>query len=295
MAITRITQNTLSRHSLDALQRGLDRMARLQEQLSSGRQINRPSDDPSGTTTAMRLRSDVAAAQQYQRNAQDGLSWLGLTDATLQTVTDSARNARDLGLQGANSSLGQTAREALAGQVDQIRSSLLTDANTTYLGRPIFGGVTAGSRAYDASGSYVGEPGSVQRTVGDGVKVRVDTDGSSVFGPAGDSVFDHLTALAAALRSGDTTAMRAASEAVGTDTDRITAGRAEAGTRYARLEQAAQTGADNELRTKNALSTVENVDLPKVVVELQMQQTAYQAALAATAKAVQPSLLDFMR
>ena len=70
---------------------------------------------------------------------------------------------------------------------------------------------------------------------------------------------------------------------------------AEVGTRYQRVDAANQAGADTELRVTSSLSDVENADLPKVVVDLQQQQTAYQASLAATARVMQPSLLDFLR
>ena len=201
MAITRVTQHMISQRSLSSLQTNLSRMASLQEQLSSGRTLNRPSDSVSGTASAMRLRDKLAAVQQYQSNAQDGLSWLGTTDTALTTITDAVREARDVGLQGANGgSLDQAARDALASQIDGLREQLVSEANTSYLGRPVFGGITSGSVAYDASGTYVGQAGTVQRTVGEGVKVRVDTDASSVFGATGSSVFDHLSALSSALR-----------------------------------------------------------------------------------------------
>jgi flagellar hook-associated protein 3 FlgL len=302
MAITRVTQNMLTQRSLGSLQTNLNRMARTQEQLSTGRIINRPSDSPTGTASAMRLRDNLAATQQYQRNAQDGLAWLGTVDTTLTSITDQTREARDAALQGANSgAIGPAARNALAATVDQLRASLLSDANTTYLDRPVFGGITSGSTAY-AEGAlpgdpvtFTGVPGEVKRTIGDGVSVRVDQDGTKVFGPAGDSVFEHLTALSDSLRSGDQTGIAAGIDQLNTDLDRMIATHSEVGTRYKRVDAANQTGADGELSLKSSLSEIENADLPAVIVEMKMQETAYQASLAATARVMQPSLLDFLR
>jgi flagellar hook-associated protein 3 FlgL len=296
MAITRVTQRMLTNTSLSSLQGNLNRMSKLQEQLSTGRIINRPSDNPTGTTSAMRLRSDLRAAQQYQLNAQDGGAWLGTIDNSLTAVSDQLRQARDTALQGANTgSVGQAALEGLAATVDQLRSSLISQANTQYLGRPVFGGITAGTAAYDDSGAFVGTAGAVTRTVGDGVKIRVDADAPTVFGADGDNVFDHLDALATALRSGDHAAILDGVNKLNADLDRVTVAHAEVGTRANRIDQADQAGADTELRLKTSLSDVENADLPEVVVNLQMQQTSYQAALAATARVMQPTLLDFLR
>jgi flagellar hook-associated protein 3 FlgL len=191
--------------------------------------------------------------------------------------------------------VGQDARDALATELDQIRQGVLADANTSYLGRPVFGGTTAGTAAYDATGAYVGDGGQVNRTIGDGEQVRVDTDGQAAFGPAGDNVFDHLDALTTALRTNDTAGISAGLTALAADATRVANAHAAVGSVYNRVDAANQAATDGELRVKTSLSDVENIDLPKVMVDLQMQQTAYQAALGSTAKVIQPSLLDFLR
>lgn len=296
MALTRVTQSMMSRHSVGAMQTSLTRLAKLQEQLSTGRVLNRPSDSPTDTTSAMRIRSSLADVKQYGRNAEDGNGWLSMIDAALTSANDQVLRARDLALQGANEGVsGQTVRNALAAEVDQIREGLITTANSDYLGRPVFGGVTANDAAYDATGTFVGTPGAVNRTIGDGTTVRVDVDGNVAFGSAGSSVFDHLSALATALRTGDQATISASITALDADRDRITTTQTEVGSRQNRVEAAIQAAADTQLRLSTSLSEVENADLPKTVVDLQMQEVAYQASLGATARVMQPSLLDFLR
>ncbi|KRB79941.1 hypothetical protein ASE01_00020 [Nocardioides sp. Root190] len=296
MAIGRVTQRMLTEGSLDQLQRGLGRLARVQEQLSTGRIINRPSDNPTGTTTAMRLRSSMADQTQYSRNAQDGLGWLTQVDASLDSVTSTVKRARDLALQGANaSSAGPVAREALAIEVDGLRQELLARANTSYLDSPVFGGVTGGSQAYDATGTYVGTIGDVNRRIAGGVVVKVDVDGPDVFGDGATSAFAELAALSTALRAGDQAGISAAIGTLNTRIDTVTGARTAAGTRFQRLEQAEQAAADARISLENQLSTVENADLAETTVELKLQEVAYQAALAATSRVMQPSLLDFLR
>lgn len=296
MAIGRVTQHMMSQQALDGMQTGLSRLSQIQEQLSTGKVINRPSDDPSGATSAMRLRSSLADQKQYARNADDGLGWLNQTDTTLSSVAPQLRRARELGLQGISGAIGQQGRDALATEVDKLREGILADANATYLGRPVFGGITAGTTAYDATtGAFAGVPGAVNRSVADGVKVRVDTDAAAVFGGAGDDVFKHLADLSAALRGGDSTVIGDVVQKLTADAERVTTAQADVGTRAARIEKTRTTAEDAEFTLTNALSEVENTDLPKATVDLQMQQVAYQAALAATARVMQPSLLDFLR
>jgi len=296
MSITRVTQSMMSHRALDGLQLSLGRLSRTQEQLTTGRVLNRPSDSPTDTTAAMRLRSSLTDARQYARNAQDGQGWLAQVDSALQTMVNETRRARDLVLQGQNGALSASAREALAIEVDQLRESLISRANTTYLDRPVFGGVTAGSTAYDADGTYVGTTtGEVTRTVAEGVTVRVDFDGPQAFGPAGANLFDDLEAAANALRSGDQAAIGASIDKLAAGGERLTGALAEVGGRTNRLEAALLRAQDSELSMRKSLSEIENVDLPKAMVELQLQEVAYQAALGATARVLQPSLLDFLR
>jgi flagellar hook-associated protein 3 FlgL len=301
MTLVRMTQNMLSRQSYSGMQTAMNRVAKAQEQLTTGRLINRPSDDPTGATTAMRIRASLADQQQFVRNADDAVGWLNQTDGTLSSMSDQITHARDLALQGANTGAsGQQARDALATEVDQIRAGLISSANTQYLDRPIFGGITAGAKAYNADGSLadpaaIGVGTGVVRTIADGARVRIDVEGPDVFGASPNSVFDRLAALSTALKTNDTAAISAAIDGLKGDADRIDNVQSDIGARTVRVENARSIATSATLTLKNALSEVENVDLAKATVELGLQQVAYQAALGATAKVLQPSLLDFLR
>jgi flagellar hook-associated protein 3 FlgL len=294
MAITRVTQQMLSQRSLASIMGGLSQMAKYQEQLETGKKLNRPSDDAAGTNTALRMRTALAEQDQYVRNANDGKGWLSTVDSTLSGVVTQLQRANTLALQGANDgAMSQSAAEALATEIDQIRESLLQQANSDYLGRPVFGGTTAGSVAFDANGNYVGDGGEVTRRVGSGVSVRVDSDGRTVFGEDGDNVFSHLSALSAALRNGSD--IQTSIDQLQTDVTRISAAQADEGARLNRLTQASDLASQAQLRLKSSLSDVEDVELAEVTINVNQAEIAYKAALAAAAKTLQPSLLDFLK
>lgn len=295
MVMIRVTQNMVVGRSLTSLQAGLDRLAQTQEKLSTGKNLNRPSDSPTDATTSMKIRVQVAQTQQHVRNAQNGLGWLDVTDTTLQGMADNLRRVSELALQGANASITGTTSAALATEVAQIREGLLAQANTTYLDRPIFGGVTAGNQAFDATGAYVGVDSPVERSVADGVKVRIDISGTDVVGPNGASLFDDLTALESALRTGDKTAIQAGITAINARQKQVSNAQAAVGAAYNRVDSAERKGQDALVTLRTALSEVEDTDLPKAMVDLQMHEVAYQAALASTSRVMQPSLVDFLR
>jgi flagellar hook-associated protein 3 FlgL len=296
MTISRVTQGMMMDRSYLSLQTGLSRLAKSQEQLSTGRILNRPSDSPTDTTAAMRMRASLADATQHSRNAEDGLARLGQTDLTLQGMLNQVGRVRELAVRSVNT-LTQTpaAREAIAVEIEQLRESLIDSANTTYLGRPVFGGIVNGSKAYDDSGAFVGVPGAVQRTIGKDLKVAVSVDGPDAFGPAGANLFDTLKSLADSVRAGDTATTQTGLTALDTTRDRMTSALADVGTRTNRLERAAQAAKDSVLDLTSSLSEIENVDLARATMDLKLQEVAYQAALASTARLVQPSLADFLR
>src|SRR5690348_16990287 len=98
--IGRVTQRSIATHTLAGLQGNLSRLGDLQQKLSSGKQISKPSDSPTDTVAAMQMRSQISGNTQWSRNAADGIGWLGTIDQTLSSAMDSARRARDLTVQG---------------------------------------------------------------------------------------------------------------------------------------------------------------------------------------------------
>ena len=290
----RVTQRSLSDRVGRNLQRNSAAMARLQEQLSSGKLISKPSDSPTGTVSALRLRSEIRRAEQYRRNADDGIGWLGTADNTITDTLDTVRRARDLALQGANVATDSTAREALSAEVAQLREHALVLANTTYLGQPIFGGTGSATQAYSATGTYQGDTGVVARTIGPGVNVDVSLTGPTVFGPAGDDLFKVLDDIAQHLGSSPDL-LSADVAKLDQAFLRLQDNVALVGARYHQVEAMGDRADSNKLDATNQLAGVESIDLPETVMELQLQEVAYQAALGAASRVLQPSLVDFLR
>lgn len=297
----RITQRTVSTTMMNGLQSNLGRMQKLQEQLSSGKQVSRPSDSPVKTVEALQFRSTITRTEQYVRNADDGLALLGTADNALSDGLELTGRVRELVMRGMDASTNAEGRAALATEVDVLRDSLLGVANTRYLDRPVFGGDTNGSVAFSASGAYLGDGQQAMRTVGAGVQIGVTVPGGEVFGADGapDQLFSVLQQLSAALRDDDPSARSAALDGglvhLDSAVDRIISKLGEIGARFNRVDtvKAASEGALVTLAT--SLAEVEDIDLPKTIVDLQMQEVAYKSALGATARVVQPSLLDFLR
>ncbi|GAB3300344.1 flagellar hook-associated protein FlgL [Geodermatophilus aquaeductus] len=297
----RITQKAISQTALQGLNRNLTELGKLQEQLTSGKVVSRPSDSPTAVNRSMQIRKDQAATAQHARNISDAQSWMETTDTALTSMVAQVRRVRDLTVQAANDGAMTTeARTAISAEVAALRDSLLGLANENVDGRPVFGGATSGTKAYEADGTWVGVGSAdgtgvvpIKRRISNDEQVRIDTTGPEAFGPPGSDLFTVVGKIAADVGAGvsvqdDLTDLDAA-------IDRLLTAASTVGARAARVDNAAQVNTDRSLALKKQLTNVEDVDLPKTIMQLQFQQTGYQAALQATAQVIQPSLADFLR
>ena len=292
----RITQRAVALTSLQGLNRTLTDVGRLQQQLSSGRAISAPSDSPTGTNRAMQTRADQAAVDQQARNITDAKSWLDSADSVLQGMIDATRRVRDLTVQGSSTgSLSPASQEAIGMEVAQLRETLLGQANRTVQGRPLFGGVTSGTVAYDAAGVWIGQAGApIMRRVSDTEAVRVDLTGPEVFGAPGSDLFALVGNIAADVAA-DPAALAGHLADLDVAIDGMLTAIADIGARAKRIDRAEQINSEQGLVLQSRLAETEGIDLPMTIMQLQMRQVGYEAALSATARSIQPSLVDFLR
>ena len=292
----RITQRAVALTSLQGLNRNLADVGKLQEQLSSGRVISAPSDSPSGTNRSMQTRADQAAVDQQSRNITDAKSWLESADSVLQSMVSVAQRVRDLTVQGSNTgALSPASQEAIGMEVAALREALIGQANRNVQGRPLFGGVTSGAVAYDPGGGWVGQGGApILRRVSDTEAVRVDLTGPEVFGAPGNDLFALVGKIATDV-TGNPAALAVHLGDLDTAIDRLLTGVSDIGARVKRIERAEEINGQQSLVLQSRLAETESIDLPATIMALQMRQVGYEAALSATAKSLQPTLLDFLR
>jgi flagellar hook-associated protein 3 FlgL len=300
----RITHRAVTQTALLGLNNNLSAVAKLQQQLTSGKQISAPSDSPTGTNKAMQVRQDQSAAVQHAYNISDGQSWLDATDSALTTMVSQVQRVRALTVQSLNTGgVSASAQEAVSVEVKALRDSLLGLANSSVNGRALFGGVTTDDTAYDVStGGYVGVGGAkgipvveIRRRVSDFDQIRIDVTGPEAFGdPSKGDLFAVVAGIADHVVS-DPDALTTDLTAIDDALDRLLSATAAIGARSARMQAAAQANTDLQLALTSQLTEVEDIDLAKTIMELNQQQVGYQAALQATANVIQPTLVDFLR
>jgi flagellar hook-associated protein 3 FlgL len=290
----RVPNQMLVNNSLTALQKSFAKLADLQSQASSLKRLSKPSDGPADVVSAMQLHAGLDRNDQYTRNLSDAQGWLGNADNALTSTVTQLQKVNDLVVQASNASLDANARQSIATQIDSIRQSLIGVANTQYAGRPIFAGTASGGAAYDASGQYVGVSSAVERNIAPGQRIQVNVNGDQVFGAAGNDLFSTLSQISNAITT-DPSQLTALQAQLGTQTTQVQNQLAQVGSQFLRVQNMQSQNTSNGLTMKQNLSSIEDADIAQVTVQLQAQQVAYQAALMATAKAIQPSLTDFLK
>ncbi|MEO9014243.1 MAG: flagellar hook-associated protein FlgL [Terrimesophilobacter sp.] len=292
--INRVTNLTSMQAAQRNLQAGATKMARLQDQASSQRAINRPSDDPAGTVESMRVRAAQRSNDQYSRNIDDGMGWLTTIDSTLGQASDIMRRVRDLTVQGANDgTMSPTAKQSIAVELEGLKSDLMVQANATYAGRTVFAGNSSAGVAVNPTNYSVTNRGTVERRVGDDTTVRVDVDAAAAFGSGSTSMFAVIDGIVNDLRNTGNNVGHYLGD-LDTGMAAMVSERAAAGVRQSQLERAGGINLEKSGSLEAQRAGVEDTDLGQVILNLKMQEVAYQSTLAVTARVLQPTLMDFL-
>ena len=295
--MTRITALMTSRNILADINAANARLRKTQEQLSSGKLLNKPSDDPSQVARAIMLRGDLEAAQQYQQNASEATGWSDVTDSALSSVADALLRVRELTVQAANGSAGPESHRAIAQELLQLIDSVKTAGNASYGGRYVFAGTATDTRPYamGASDAYVGDDETVVRQIGPGVAVPVNITGRDAIGDGATGILGTLRTILTATQASDHTTLTNQLTALDTRLDELNAVRAQVGATSSRVEIASARLAEYEGTALQLLNDTESIDIAKAMIDFSTHQAAMQAGLKAGAEIVQASLLDFLR
>lgn len=277
------------------------RLADTERQIATGERFERPSSAPTEAGSIIDSRNRLTRLKQFLRNQESAAQWLGAADSALQGTATAMARARTLALQALNDPTAQDGRNAIAAELRSVASQVLSLSNTTVDGRPIFGGTTNGAQAYDITGQYVGDTGTVRRRLNDDVTIDVGNAGPNVFGslnptdPYAGSAFQVLNQLADDLEAGDVVSARNGLNGIDVTTDRVLTELGRVGAAGNRVDQVGDLTLDEEVRFTGRLSKQSDTDIAEAVVRLRSVEVSYQATLSATARALNRSLLDFLR
>jgi flagellar hook-associated protein 3 FlgL len=298
---TRITTRILFTNSMANLHQIESDLSRLQEQLSTGRVVNRPSDNPVATRRAIGYRSQLRQGGHFLTAIRDTRIFVSAGDSTLDTVTDAVQRVYTLLLQAANTTVDDPQRAAIASEVDTILGGIIDLSNTRSGGRQLFGGSRTLSPAFEST-TVAGEVVSVQYMGNsDEMNVQIDSDAFITANQPGDSVFmgaidmfQWLIDSRDDLRANDLANLDQRIGEFDTVLNQILVARATYGARENRLNFNQERIEDNSIVIQDVLSQTEDADFAETIMRINLKEVALNAALSASARIIQPSLLDFL-
>ena len=291
----RVTEGMGYQNLLRDLERVQERLQKAQQQISSGKKISAPSDDPSLASDIVRINGEKVESAQYQRNLQFGQSKLNLTDTVMDGLQTMVERAITL---GQSSISNATAGTSGAVEVDLLRDQIISVGNTTHLGRYIFGGSKTTTPPYvkaaDSSVSYQGNNTAMTVQVGRAVTLQTQIPGSEIFSGSVD-VFSTLSNLSTAMKNGDNSGIDAQIKKLQQFSDVVSVARTKIAGFINMGSNVASELSAKDLARAGDLKQEQDADIAQAISELTMSQTALQATLAAGAKISQISLLDYLK
>lgn len=295
--ISRTTMSTTVRNFLADLQTNSRELDRAQHQVSTGKRISTPSDDPIGITSSLRIRSGQASTKAWQTNIEDSITWLGATDTALGNGVDVVQRARELAVQGANGTLSTSGKSIIADEIDQLKAQMVEVGNATLGGRYLFSGTKTLTQSFTAAGVFQGTTTNLNREVDLGATVAVNVTGDRFAGPGGATpdIFQTLTQLSADLRSGNNAGIQTAIGNLDAHLTNLNALRGEVGGKSNKLEMTLSRQTTTDLAQGDQLSQIEDVDMAQAITRLQSRENVYRASLGVGGRVLPPSLLDFLR
>ncbi|ETJ19566.1 Flagellar hook-associated protein 3 [human gut metagenome] len=184
--MTRITNSMLVKNYMTNTNRNLNNMQTLQNQLSSGKSINRPSDNPYKASRSMQLYTEIDANKQYNENIKDISNWLDTTDTALDQMNNVLSRMRELMVTAGNGAYGPDEKKAIQDEIKELQNQMCQIMNTNFDGAYIFGGTKSTSKPVmiDENGqiAYCDKNGNAVYKTDDGVKINLKDSISSTDG-----------------------------------------------------------------------------------------------------------------
>mgnify|MGYP000957142437 FL=1 len=301
----RITNGMLVNELKYNLNNNYTNMDKYQRQLATGRKINLPSDNPAGLVKSLRLRTNLVEGEQYLANINEGINFMETTDAALDNLTAIMQRIRELAVNAANGTNDDSARKAIADEIKELTDQITIVANTSYGSKYIFAGTNVTQQPCQEDSDpdtfkWTGNNEALQLEIGVGVKLTINLTDSSMnnffVGNGTDpGVIDFCRGLVSDIETGDLDAVNAALTTADKFIDNLLTARSTIGAKVNRLELQQSRLDSTQISYTSLLSQNEDADIAEVIMNLKMQESVYRASLAAGARIIQPSLVDFLR
>lgn len=329
----RVTNRMMSNNYLRDMKTNLNNLNTINRQLSSGKELRRPSDNPFKVARSMQLHTDINTNKQYNENIKDCINWLDTTDTALSQATNVMQRIRELMVSSGNAGYGKDELAAISDELNEKVGELTQILNTNFDGKYIFGGSKATSKPLDTKVNpqtgnkqmiYIDKEGeelpldsdddyvrnqlsminsTLQIEVSQGVTIDYNVNAMDVLNckdAKGNeiNVMDLLFEITNNLTSGNEVDKQKVTvenlDTIDSAISNLLKIRSEVGAKQNRMESAQEKNVDENYNMTDILSQTEDIDFTEKMMEYSMMQTVYTAALQTSAKILPKTLMDFL-
>ncbi|MGB8011394.1 MAG: flagellar hook-associated protein FlgL [Terriglobales bacterium] len=271
------------------------------EQLSTGKRVNQPSDDPEAAAANVQNQAAQSQTDQYLQNTDSLDAMFQTADSALSQTVTLLNQAVSLGTEGANGTESTADQQSIAEQIQAIQTQIVQLANTSYQGTYIFGGTETQTPpfALDSSQptgvSYSGNTDVNTVEISPGTSIQTNLPGSQIFQGAAGNIMGSLQQLVTALQSGSSTAIGTATTGVGTALNYLSQQRVFYGSALNQLTNNQTSLQDEQVNLKTQETNLIGADMATAATDLSQAQTDQSATLAALAQIIPQSLLNYLK
>jgi flagellar hook-associated protein 3 FlgL len=284
-------------------------MAKTQEQLSTGKQITKPSDEPDKASLVTRLESEIARQKSYQGNIKSVEIRLTAEETALKNTSDVMFRIKELSVQAASDTLGPADRQTLALEMTELRNQLLSLANSQDSnGNYLFAGSRVSQMPFapDAKGvlTYQGDQARMVVAVGDNRRMNLNIPGSDAFGNVvrddgkggrvGVGFFQSLGDLINSVKGSDRVAIQRGISEIDTLQQSVSDATAQVGTDLNVVDSQTNVLDEITLRLKTTMSDIQDLDYTEAITKMNKDQLALEAAQSSFAKISKLSLFNYI-
>ena len=286
----------LSNNMIRNISNSYERLAKLQEQILTQKKFSKPSDDPVAAMMGMNYRTSLNQVEQYSRNISEATNWVESTDSALGQAISALQRMRELTVQASNGTYESDQRDSVNEEIKQLRQHLVDIGDTQLGGKYIFNGYDTNKRPSDTMVDGAPSYGTdeIQVEVFTGIKIPINTSGQSTFGEAlktGGTIDQLMESLKSTDEADITNRLAELDETINV----FIKEQAKVGAKQNRIDLMTDRVGQQEVFAQKILSSNEDVDMEKVILDFTTQESIHTASLSVGAKVIQPSLLDFLR
>lgn len=296
----RIADNMLTRGYLKNLSVNQQNVQKYHQQLSSMKEVSKPSDNPLLVSQIMELKENIIQNEQYQTTLTDAKDWTDMQDAALSNATDSLMRISTLVQSAANGTMNESDRLVVKAEVETEMQTFVDSLNTNFGGRYIFGGTQTTTLPFiikDDAGEvagikYNGNDQNITREISPGVNLDLMTDGLKLVD--NDTIGNLFVGITSALKNNDGDSLRGLLGETNASIDHVVTFRTEIGAISNRLDSALSRNESQDLNLQEMLSSKEDIDIAQKYMQFSMERVAYQASLQMGTKVLSTTILDYL-